>query len=228
MTTKMTNRLMLLIFANLILVSCQEPTLQKESQYEGPPTDHIISVERAGEMYDAYSQRRVPVIQKYEDSIASDSSKFTPTRYVEYDLEIIKQYIAYIEHEAGQANVDINTLRFYLSNYPNSAKFNNGDAVKYPKRNSFFVVPTMEYEGKNVGFSIEEIDGKYTAVPINRNTTMKEGNQDKAQSESSGDLNEAGFFASNNTSVQGGGNSLILNDGTMVPPPGTDDFGNNN
>ncbi len=228
MIVKMTNRLLLLIFINLIFINCHEPSTSAEPSYEGPPTENIISTERAREMYDAYSQRRVPLIQKYEDSIASDSSNFTPTRYVEYDLKTIKQYIAYIEHEAMQANVDINTLRFYLSNYPNSDKFNNGDAVKYPKRNSFFVVPTMEHEGKNVGFSIEQIDGKYTAVPINRSNAVKEDQQDKTQSESSGDLNEAGFFASNNTAVQGDENSLILNDGTMVPPPGSDDFGDNN
>ncbi len=228
MTTKMTNRIMLLIFANLMLVSCQEQTSQKESLYEGPPTGHIISVERAGEMYDAYSQRRVPIIQKYEDSIAPDSSKFTPTRYAEYDLKTIKQYIAYIEHEAGQANVDINTLRFYLSNYPNSDKFPNGDAVKYPRRNSFFVVPTMAYEGKNVGFSIEEVDGKYTAVPINRGTSAQEENPAKSQADSTGQMNEAGFFMLNATTVQGGSSSLILNDSNLAPPPPIDDFGGNN
>ncbi len=229
MIAKMTNLFMLLIFTNLILVSCQEQTSQKETLYEGPPTGHIISVERAGEMYDAYSQRRVPLIQKYEDSIVLDSSKFTPTRYAEYDLKTIKQYIAFIEHEAGQANVDINTLRFYLSNYPNNDKFPNGDAVKYPRRNSFFVVPTMAYGGKNVGFSIKEMDGEYTAVPINRGASAQVGNQDKDQADSIGEMNEAGFFISNNSMVQGGGTtSLILNDSQLAPPPGPDDFDNNN
>ncbi|MEH6764927.1 MAG: hypothetical protein V7655_10545 [Aequorivita antarctica] len=229
MTTKMTNFFLLLLLANLMLVSCQDPSAHTELPYEGPPKDHIISVERAQEMFDAYSQRRVPIIKKYEDSIASDGSKFEPTRYAEYDLKTIKQYIAYIEHEAMQANVDINTLRFYLSNYPNSDKFPNGDVVKYPRRNSFFVVPTMDYEGKNVGFSIEEMDGKYTAVPINRGASAQEGKQNKNQTDSTGQMNEAGFFISNNTMVQGGGTtSLILNEGTVSPPPSSIDFGNNN
>ncbi|SRX55265.1 hypothetical protein AEQU1_02287 [Aequorivita sp. CIP111184] len=229
MTTKMTKLFMLLFFTNLLLFSCQEPSTHDESPYEGPPKDHIISVERAGEMYDAYTQRRVPIIKKYEDSIALDGSNFEPTRYAEYDLQTVKQYIAYIEHEAGQANVDIKTLRFYLSNYPNSDKFANGDVVKYPRKNSFFVVPTIAYEGKNVDFSIEEVDGKPTAVPISRVNSTKEINQNKRQADSTGQMNEAGFFISNNTAVQGGGTtSLILNDTQLAPPPGTGGFGNNN
>lgn len=229
MKAQMTNRLLLLISINLMFFSCQEPTTHNELPYEGPPKENIISEERAQEMFDAYSQRRVPIIQQYEDSIASDGSIFEPTRYAEYDLKTIKQYIAYIEHEAMQANVDINTLRFYLSNYPNSDKFPNGDVVKYPRRNSFFVVPTMAYEGENVGFSIEEVDGKYTAVPIERRATQQEGNQDKGQVDATGQMNEAGFFMSNTTTVQGGGTtSLIFNDGGVAPPPGTGDFGNNN
>jgi hypothetical protein len=229
MTTKMTNRLLVFVFANLLLVSCHEPTTHTVPPYDGPPKDHIISVERAQEMFDAYSQRRVALIQKYEDSIVSDGTIFEPTRYAEYDLATVKQYIAFIEHEAKQANVDVKTLRFYLSNYPNSEKFPNGDVVKYPRRNSFFVVPTMAYEGKNVGFSIEEVDGKYTAVPINRGASAQEGNQDKGQTNATEQMNEAGFFISNSSMVQGGGTtSLILNDGGVAPPPGTGDFGNNN
>lgn len=221
-------RILILMCINLFLFSCQDASSHKEPLYEGPPKDHIISEERAQEMFDAYSNRRVPIIQKYEDSIKIDTAKFTPTRYAEYDLKTIKQYIAFIEHEAMQANVEINTLRFYLSNYPNSDKFPNGDTVKYPRRNSLFVVPTMDYEGKNVGFSIEERDGNYTAVPIRRSNPIKEGNQNKGQADSTGQINEAGFFMSNTSTVQGGGTtSLILNDSQLAPPPGTGDFGNN-
>tara|TARA_R110002020_G_scaffold25263_17_gene82468 strand:- start:812 stop:1495 length:684 start_codon:yes stop_codon:yes gene_type:complete len=219
--------LLLLLCINLMLFSCQDPVTHTEPPYEGPPKDHIISVDRAQEMFDAYSQRRVPIIKKYEDSIAADGSKFTPTRYAEFDLETIKQYIAYIEHEAKEANVDIKTLRFYLSNYPDSDKFPNGDMVKYPKRNSFFVVPTMAYEGKNVGFYLEEIDGVYTALPINRNS-LSEKEKNQTQDEPQGSVNEAGLFISTNSATLSGSTSVILNDGGVAPPPGTSDFGDGN
>ncbi|MGO3181746.1 MAG: hypothetical protein ACTIJ9_02835 [Aequorivita sp.] len=227
MKTKIINPLLLLIFINLMFVGCQEVS---DDQEPGPvkPPQQIISVERATEMYDNYSSRRVPSIKKYEDSIASDTAPFTPTRYAEYDLETIKQYVAYVEYQAKLAKVDVKTLRFYLSNYPNSEKFANGDKVRYPRRNSLFVLPTMEYKGENVGFSIEEIDGKYSAVAINKSHASGDKNQNKAQNNSDGQLNKAGFFISNSAPVQLGTASLILNDGNLMPPPPINDFGNNN
>lgn len=228
MRTKLIAPLLLLIFFNLLFISCQEITTDPDQGPVKPPTE-IISVERATEMYDSYSSRRLPIIKKYEDSVVSDTSPFTPTRYAEYDLETIKQYVAYVEYKAKQANVDVKTLRFYLSNYPNSEEFNNGDEVRYPRRNSLFMLPTMDYNGENVGFSIEEINGKYTAVPINKSENTTEKDQNKAQTNEDGQLNEAGFFLAGSSVIQGSGtSSLILNDGNIMPPPKRDDFGNNN
>lgn len=222
MKTTITNRLLLLAFLSTLFFSCQEIG----SDHTDPPKE-IISVEQAREMYNAYSERRVPIIQQYEDSIVSDTSPFTPTRYAEYDLETLKRYVAYIEYEAKRANVDIKTLRFYLANYPNIDKFKNGETVKYPRRNSFFVLPTMAYEGKNVGFSIEDIDGTPTAVPINKGIAREE-KQEGGSADTTGQVNEAGFFMSNGAVIMGGSTSLILNDTHISPPPfGPNDFGDN-
>ena len=221
------NRILILMGVNLFLFSCHDANTHSEPPYEGPPKGHIITVERAQEMFDAYSKRRVPIIQEFEDKLIPEQAPFTPTRYAEYDLETVKQYIAYIEHEAKKAQVDIKTLRFYLSNYPNSDKFPNGDTVKYPRRNSLFVVPTMHYKATNVGFSIEEKDGIYTAVPIKKPTTNHE-NEEKKQADSTGQMNEAGFLILNDTTAQGVIISLILNDGSITPPPGQNDFGDDN
>lgn len=229
MNTKKRCCYFLLTLATVLFVSsCVEPTIQNDPPYEGPPKGNIISVERAKEMYDTYTQRRIPIIQEYEDSIVSDGIKFEPTRYVEFDLETMKQYIAYIEHEAKLAEVDIKTLLFFLANYPNSRTFENGDVVKYPRKNTLFMVPTMEYEGKNVGFSIEESNGKYTAVPLNKSVAKRNGETEAgSQTDASGQINEAGFFVSNTTAV-GETISLIMNEGEITPPPPIDPFGDGN
>lgn len=215
-------RLSLICVFCLSLFSCQEGTTTTEPPYEGPPKGHIITVERAQEMYDSYSERRVSIIKKYEDSIKPTPESFGATRYAEFDLATFKQYIAFIEHEANRAKVDVSTLRFYLSNYPNSNNYPNGDAVKYPRQNSIFVVPTMDHNGENVGFSIEELEGKYSAVPIRK--------RDGGNNDNNGVVNEAGFLSSNTTTLQVNTTSLILNDGTIMPPPilGSNDFGDNN
>ena len=229
MKSKKINQIFSVIIFSIFLFSCQEGPSQTDPNYQGPPKGHIITVERAQEMYDSYSQRRVPIIKKYEDSISS-TTPYSPTRYAEFDLETMKQYIAYLEHEAKQAKVDVKTLRIYLSNYPKDAKFPNGETVKYPRQNSLFIVPTMEHKGSNVGFSIEEMDGKYTAVPINKGKMMSnERKENEGKGGPNGELNEAGFFLPT-SSTQGGTTSLILNDAHITPPPssGPNDFGDNN
>lgn len=228
MKTKIIAPIFLLIFINLVFISCQEPTGIPDSGPVKPPKQ-IISVERAAEMYDSYSSRRVPIIKKYEDGLDPNSPPFTPTRYIEYDLETIKNYVAYVEYKAQQAEVDIKTLRFYLSNYTSDEKYPNGDIVRYPKRNSIFMLPTMEYEGENVGFSVEEVDGKYNAVPISKSVATRDQKQRKEQNVPKDQLNEASFFMSTTNAIQGvGASSLVLNDGQMMPPPGKDDFGVSN
>ncbi len=86
----------------------------------------------------------------------------------------------------------------------------------------------MAYEGQNVGFYLEEIDGVYTALPINRNRLNK-NDKNQTQDEPQGSVNEAGFFSSTNSAAVGNGTtSVILNDGGVAPPPGTNDFGDSN
>lgn len=227
MKSKPIFRIFTLMLLSLSFFGCQET--MDGGPYQGAPKQ-IITIARAQEMYDNYSMRRVPIIQKYEDSISSNSSKFLPTRYAEYDLETIKQYIAFIEQESKQANVNVNTLRFYLSDYPDSDKFPNGDDVKYPRQNSFFIVPTTDFKGENAGFYIEEMDGKYTAEPISKQANIPRDKQDKTGSEPSAKAYKAGFFTSSTAAQKAGTTSLILNDGNICPPPssGSNDFGNNN
>ncbi len=207
----------------LSMVSCQDPEVQYP--YTGPPKE-IISLERAQEMYDTYSKRRVPIIEEFEDSIDSKTAKFEAARFIEYDYETLKHYIAFIEKESKNANVEISSLRFYLTNYPDNSTFSNGDPVKYPRRTSVMMVPTTQLEGEKVGFYIEQTDDVSRAVPIYkyRRGVIKE--RVEQEKEKQGSINEAGFFTANTTVVQQP-ISLILNDGHVGPPPPLKDFEGN-
>ncbi len=215
MISKMRKHFILFLFSIFIFSGCQEPMIH-EPPYEGPPKQ-IITVQRAKELYDTYTSRRLPIIQKYEDSISQDSVGFNPSRYVEYDYETITQYIAFIEHEAKEANVEIAGMRFYFSNYPDSDKFPNGDVVKYPRKNTVFIVPTMNQNGKEVGFLIEETDGKKTAVPIYDRVGDTTRNKATAVVLPKAKMNQAGFLSSSSSSSSTV--SLILDDGGVIPPP---------
>jgi hypothetical protein len=157
------------LFAFLILGSftnCEEKKKEqegdddpKEEEVVDPP-EQIVSLEQAKETYDNYSERRVGLIEESERP-KEDGSKFEATRYTYYDYGTIKQYLAYIEQEAKQAGVEISSLRFYFSNYPDSTSFADGREVIHPRQNSIFLIPATEKEGLEYPFILEDKDGKW-------------------------------------------------------------------
>lgn len=211
--------LFLLVFSN-----CQEQ--KKEDPKEEPPKEQeevappkqIVDLEQAKETYDNYTQRRVGIIEKSEGP-KPDGSKFDPTRYTYYDYDTIKQYMAYIEQEAKRANVEISSLRFYLSNYPDAATFKNGNEVVHPRQNSVFLIPTTTKDGLEYPFMIADKDGKWEAVLLT-------GQLDPYGEKGMGVLQEgrskdyAGFLPNAaNLSLDHHEKSLILNEGSSAPPP---------
>ncbi len=148
----------LLTFVLLLILftffgSCQEEI--KKNDIVAPK--QIIPIAEAQNMYTNYTERRLPLIKKYEDSINRNSGiekEFDVARFVSYDYQTIKQYLAFIENEAEKANVDISTLRFYFSNYPDKPFFENKDSVLHPRQNSIILSPTIKKENRDYLFYI--------------------------------------------------------------------------
>ncbi len=201
----------------------------------------IIAVDEAKGFYDDYSKRRVPLIQRYEDSInrarandkmqqmrqQEDASKaqaeaepaqFDVARYVYYDYATIKQYLEYIEQEAKLANVEISTLRLYFSNYPDDPQF------VHPRQNSIMLSPTLKKGDKDYLFFIGESEGKAEAVLLDNAFGPM-----KADGMGDGSTRDGKSYASfvpslstnhpNPAMPLQGGKSLTLNRGNGVPPP---------
>ncbi len=219
----------------------------KDQDGEGSTTevkapDQIVSVEQARSMYTNYSERRVPLIQQYEDSInksrgnnkiqqdnppaGADSAAFDVARFTYYDLETIKQYIQYIEQEAKAANVEISSLRLYFSNYPDEEKFESGKPVVHPRQNSLFMIPTLKKGDREYGFYLMPDDkGGWNPALLGDQLQPVE-NQGIGKTIGKGDKSFASFvpLPSEPNYVTpanpfAGGKSLILNEGNMVPPP---------
>lgn len=199
------------------------------TEYDGPPKQ-IISVQDAKTMYDSYTDRRATIIKEFEE--VEDSTKvFNPTRYGQYSYETMKHYMDFIEDEAKLAKVEIKGLRFYFSNYPADGSVGN---AKYAKHNSFFLLPTTDFNGKELGFFIRVDDnGNRTAVPVQ--DIIKRSNSKLRKKGGGTEQQGSPGFGSKmlllNPVFQGGGGediSLTLNDATMIPPPSEkDDFNNN-
>ena len=216
-----------LFLSTLLLSGCGEQTqktedAEKRTTIEAP--QQIISLEEAKSMYDNYTERRASLIQKYEDSInmsKKDTTKFDVARYTFYDYKTIKDYIAYIEQEAEKAGVEISTLRFYYSNYPDEEKFPDGTPVIHRRQNSFFIMPTLNQEGQEFGFYTEDTgeNGEKRAVLIDwQLELLSAALKPHKQGEEARSL--AGFAPAMGPAPATFGNgSLVLNHGGAAPPP---------
>lgn len=213
----------LLLGLLLMTVSCQEkPKPQPEPEIETketvkPPSD-IISIQDSKSLYDNYTRNRVAPIMAYELETNQDEA-FKAARFVDFDYDTIKQYIAYVEQEAKKAKVDVSTFRLYFANYPNTEKFPDGKKVVHPRQNSIFLLPTLEEGGQNFGFYIGA-DGKAQLI---KNAVNAKGEgygnvMDKKVEKAQASIMPAIFSP---TPLQGD-LSLILNHGGSGPPPETD------
>jgi len=208
------------------LVSCKPekdkaPDLDRDAITVKAPAQ-IVTVAQAKAMYDAYGKRRVGLIERYENEQNPDK-RFDVARFGYYDYQTIKDYLAFIEQEAKKANVEISTLRFYFSNYPDQKTFGDGREIKHPRQNSFFIIPTTKaVNNEDYAFYIREgDDGTNRPMLLTDNLNPKQ----------EGNLNEDGSKErkSEASFMPGPGNlsaplyakdqSLILNEGDMIPPP---------
>ncbi len=172
----------------------------KENNTYRKPTQ-IISLHQAIEMYDLYTEERVPLIQEYEQSQTGE--EFHATRSGWYDFNTMKEYLGYVEQESKKLGIKPSGLRFYFSKYPNE-EFQDGKPAKYPRRQSFFITPTVNKgHKKHLGFSFKtnkhgdkEILYLEKEVHIIRKTSNRTPSQDTIKTE-----------------------GLILNEVGLMPPP---------
>jgi hypothetical protein len=218
-----------LFFTLTAIISCNQQQKTNDPKNENPivveaPTE-LIAISEARNMYESYSKRRVPLIQHYEDSINrihKDDKEFDVGRFVYYDYKTIKQYLAFIEQEAADADVEISTLRFYFSNYPDEAVFKNTkDSIKHPRQNSIMLSPTYNDGQRDYLFYVAQGAKGKQAVPLTSefqdlkgySTHMQERN--KVYATIAPNSNSTPAAALN---LQGS-QSLTLNRGSGVPPP---------
>ncbi|MEZ4809355.1 MAG: hypothetical protein R2819_03255 [Allomuricauda sp.] len=208
----------------LTLGACQrgpkkeEPTEHNgsENQESVSPPEGIISLEESKSLYDNYTKHRLGLIQQYEAE-RSPEEKFEASRFTSFTYSDIKQYMAFIEQQAKDAQVDISSLRIYFANYPDSERFPDGKKVVHPRQNSIFIVPTMKIDGQDYGFYIGE-DGKAKLIKdVIGEKGMGATNDGKEKAYASFAPN----FSSSAASIFAG-TSLTLNHGGSGPPPSGD------
>ncbi len=216
----------------ICICSCGEekPSGNEHADEIAPPAQ-IIDIAQAKNYYELYGKRRVPLIQRYEDSInkakktkagKEENKAFDVGRFVSYDYKTIKQYLKFIEQEAAASGVEISTLRFYYSNYPDEAFYpNSKEPLKHPRQNSIMLSPTFTNEtGEHLFYIAGGAEGKQ-AVPLSNDFKNSNGYSTSEQKPTKA---YASFAPGLNATVAEPKNllesqSLTLNRGSGVPPP---------
>lgn len=217
------------------LTNCEEVKKDPPKEEEKPkviaPTE-IVEIDQAKMMYDNYSTRRLPLIQRYEDSInrgmgsmkmkseAAAPKPFDVGRFVYYDYKTIKQYMDYIEQEADAAGVEISTLRFYFSNYPDETFFpGTKDSIKHPRQNSLLLSPTIKKGKRDYLFYIAQGAEGQEAVVIDDDFGTQKGMGLLQSEEKTSHASLVPNFFKPNAKPLYAGTSLTMNRGTGAPPP---------
>ncbi|WP_394747023.1 hypothetical protein [Spongiimicrobium salis] len=235
---KKTNVFVFLFLCSVMIFSlsnCAEGEYKKEGGEEGEkpqkpvkPPKQIVSLKEAKMMYKMYTERRVPLIRHFEDSILHrkrSKDTFNIGRYVEYDYKTIKQYMEYIEQQAGNLKEDISTIRIYFVNYPDEAKFPNGDSIIHPGQNSVVIAPTIK-RGKRdyLFYGIHEGGKNHKPVLLSNAFEFVKGQSGLGQI-GQPEKNNASLFPSLNTAAKKppimfvDTTSMFLNRGNIAPPP---------
>ncbi|VAW10106.1 FIG01019486: hypothetical protein [hydrothermal vent metagenome] len=234
----------------LFFSSCHDDETQKPKEEVVEAPSQVIPIKLAKTAYDAYAKRRVPLIQRFEDSInlrrdygtmkqqkrQQNKNKlnaqtdqavapFDVARYVYYDYETIKQYMAYIEQESKLAGVEISTLRFYFSNYPDETFFENDkDSIFHPRQNSLLISPTVKKGKADYIFYIDDTHKeKPRAVILSADFGPMKGFE-TGDANLNGNEENRSFatfvpsFMNTKAPLYQSGKSLTMNRGAGIPP----------
>jgi len=214
------------------IISCGDNQKPQDEKPEVLAPAQIVGINAAKSMYENYSNRRVPLIQKYEDSInraiaetQEEAKPFDVARFIYYDYKTIKDYLAYIEQESEKAGVEISTLRFYFSNYQNEQYFpNSEEEIKHPRQNSVMLSPTIKKGKRDYLFYVAKGAEGQEAVLMNDDFGSIKGmgviNEETKKSYAS--MIPSLTKKSNANFIFQGGNSMTMNRGQGAPP-----YGNN-
>lgn len=185
----------------------EEEKLTKVDTIEKPKG--IISLYEAKSLYENYSKELENPGIKQENSVTQTEEAAALKRFVDFDFDDLKNYLDYVKQQAG--NTRVTKIRVYFAKEKEESQKDYNASKK-----TLFMVPTLEQDGLNYGFYIE--DGKPKLIKDwdeNRGIEEYDNKEKKAK---------AGFYITNPSTINFyDESSLAYNRGSSGPPP-TSDF----
>lgn len=197
----MRNFFFILIFTSLI-VSCSQESITKCPEQNSKRPAQAINYEEAASMFKTYDNGQKKVLDEYiikrsrgKDSISTVS--------IFFEIDELKQYIAYIERLSKEKEIELTGIRIFNAAYP--ADY---EKEEYQNRTTTILFPTANIgDKKNIAYEPLESGIK---KPVSMQSILKHYMNNKVE-----EVNEASFLFN----LQGGGRkSSGLNRGVGAPP----------
>ncbi|WP_299678116.1 hypothetical protein [uncultured Dokdonia sp.] len=166
------NPLLFIICCLALFLSCEEDNSivnETANSITTLPPKNIIPVTDANIMYQEYGAERAKFL---EENLIKKSSlnSYQATRTFMLDFQTLKQYITYIEQESLNAGVNIESLGFYFSKYPdNNGKLSFEIKNQNAGAETLFLNPmaTFNTDSESVSYAIQKKkNGESRAVPV--------------------------------------------------------------
>ena len=156
--------------------------------------EQIIPLDSAFSMYDRYTNDRVALLHDIlQEKYGKD---FYDTRTVWFDIDVLEAYIRHVKTISKEKDVNAEGIKICFGVYPNTEKDSSAN------HQNVFLVPTSKKDDRQAAYTI--VGDKVLFL-------MDADSDSKAPQK----VDKAAFFNLNSTIAEG----LILNNGTLIPPP---------
>ena len=146
------NQKYLFIFSFLLfgLISCNNECSHKEKKVNDSRPDQAITYKEMASMFNAYDTGQKGVLNKYRKKLTQGKDTVESISHF-YDLQDLKQYIAYLEKISKKKNIELTGLRIFSAAYPN-----NHHQEELRGRHTLVFMPTAKIDN-NRGVAFEPL-----------------------------------------------------------------------
>lgn len=136
------------LFLALFIFSCKSEVKSQVSKInDSRPSNAITYKEMAG-MFHQYDVGQKPVLDQYRKEFTGDSKDTTESISHFYDINQLKQYIAYLERLSKEKNIKLTGIRIFSAAYPKDYS----DKLLRGRQTLIFMPTANTKKDKNVAF----------------------------------------------------------------------------
>ena len=137
------NQKYLFVFSFLIfgLISCNNKCSHKEKDVNDSRPDQAITYKEMASMFNAYDTGQKKVLDEYRGKLTQGKDPVETISHF-YDLQDLKQYIAYLEKLSKKKNIELTGIRIFSAAYPK-----NHIKKELQGRHTLVFMPTAKIDG---------------------------------------------------------------------------------